>query len=229
MFFHDLYPTSQEFEIAFNLQANRIKLQVFTDKTKRLTPIPVLYQFILAEFTNVPLRYNPQQFLNLFWTTFIEHYPSLYISQLAYIKNEYMKLEEMASRQHYMITIPTGKSISETFSAITNSGQISDSETPFSLQKESLAHKEGQKSVQSFENKKSITTNQDLYLNMMKIANNSITFGVAKFASRFRTLGQRYYTISSFENKSPNFNIEFDPDTIKKIAGKYRVVGIKDE
>ena len=66
MFFNDLYPTSQEFEIAFNLQANRIKLQVFTDKTKRLTPIPVLYQFILSEFTNVPLRYNPQQFLNLF-------------------------------------------------------------------------------------------------------------------------------------------------------------------
>ena len=229
MYFIDLYPTSQEFITAFKLQANRVKLKVFSDDQNRLTPIPVIYQYLLAEFSNVPLRYSSQQFLNIFWTTFIEHYPSLYISQLTYINNEYLKLVNMASRQHYMITTPSGKSISETFSAITNSGEISDSDAPFSLKQESLAHKEGNRTVQSYDDKKSITTNQDLYLNMMKIANSVVIFGVAKFASKFRNLGQRFYTISSFENSTPTVNIEFDPDTIKKIAGKYRVVGIKDE
>lgn len=227
MFFTDIYPTSQEFVTAFKLQSQRIKLKVFTDEQNRLTPIPVIYQYLLAEFANVPLRYSSQTFLNMFWVTFIEHYPSLYISQLTYINNEYLKLTNMASRQHYMITTPSGKSISETFSAITNSGEISDSDAPFSLKQESLAHKEGNRTVQSFDNKKSITTNQDLYLNMMKIANSVVIFGVAKFASRFRNLGQRFYTISSFENNSPKINIEFDPDTIKKIAGKYRVIAVK--
>lgn len=227
MYFTDLYPTSQEFITAFKLQAQRVKLKVFTDDQNRLTPIPVIYQYLLAEFANVPLRYSSQSFLNMFWATFIEHYPSLYISQLTYINNEYLKLVNMASRQHYMITTPSGKSISETFSAITNSGEISDSDAPFSLKQESLAHKEGNRTVQSFDDKKSITTNQDLYLNMMKIANSVVIFGVAKFVSRFRNLGQRFYTISSFENNSPLINIEFDPDTIKKIAGKYRVVAVK--
>ena len=230
IYFTDVFPTAQTFIVAHDLAVQPFKLAIFNNKEKRVTPLAIIYQYLVAEFSNVPLRYNSGVFLNLFWTIYIEHYPGLYISQLAYIKNEYLELEKASARQHYMITIPEGKSLTENFSAITNSGQISNSETPFSLQNESLAHKEGSKSVMSFENKKSTTTNKDLYLNILKIANNAIKFGLKTFVSKFMGLGQKYYNINSFDQPDHSeVVIKFDSDTMKKIEGKWRVVGIKDE
>lgn len=228
IYFTDVFPTAQTFIVAHDLAVQPFNLAIFNNKEKRVTPLAIIYQYLVAEFSNVPLRYNSGVFLNLFWTIYIEHYPGLYISQLAYIKNEYLELEKASARQHYMITFPEGKSLTENFSAITNSGQISDSEAPFSLQNESLAHKEGSKSVMSFENKKSTTTNKDLYLNILKIANNAIKFGLKTFVSKFMGLGQKYYNINSFNQPDHN-EIFFDNDTMKKIEGRWRVVGIKDE
>ena len=228
IYFTDVFPTAQTFIVAHDLAVQPFKLAIFNNKEKRVTPLAIIYQYLVAEFSNV-LRYNSGVFLNLFWTIYIEHYPGLYISQLAYIKNEYLELEKASARQHYMITFPEGKSLTENFSAITNSGQISDSEAPFSLQNESLAHKEGSKSVMSFENKKSTTTNKDLYLNILKIANNAIKFGLKTFVSKFMVLGQKYYNINSFDQQEHGQVINFDNDTMKKIEGTWRVVGIKDE
>ena len=82
----------------------------------------------------------------------------------------------------------------------------------------------------SFENKKSTTTNKDLYLNILKIANNAIKFGLKTFVSKFMGLGQKYYNINSFDQPDHSeVIIKFDSDTMKKIEGKWRVVGIKNE
>lgn len=228
IYFTDIYPTVDAFQTAYDLHFKHDQANIFTQTKYRFTPLSVVYQYLLAEFVNVPLRYDTKTFVILFWTRYRENYFTLLIKQIAYIKEEYLKLTEKASRQSYMIHTPKGKSIMENFSAITNSGMIVDSESPFTLKSESLAHKEGTKNITSYEDKQTITTNADLYLNIMKIAGNVLKLGLTKFAGSFRDLGQLFYSRASFDQKTHVVNIEFDEDTMKKIKGKWRVIGIKD-
>lgn len=230
VYFTDIYPTVDTFETAYKLAIRNWTNSIFHEKTIRFTPISIIYQYLLAEFVNAPIRYETNVFVNKFWTRFFENYFILLIKQLAYVQEEYLKLTERAERQNYMIHTPKGKSIVENFSAITNSGMIVNSESPFNLKEESLAHKEGSKNVTSYEDKQSITTNADLYLNIMKIANNVLKLGLEKFASGFRDLTQMFYNINSFQktNQPSPVKIVFDPDTMEQINDQWRVIGIKD-
>lgn len=155
----------------------------------------------------------------------------MYIKQLVYANDQLEQLVNQQTRGTVNTNLPTGSTTSTNFSAETNAGELASSNEPFDLKKETLFHKSGNQNVTSFKDRQTKNEHTHLYMNALAITNSTMEFGVFDFCQNFSYLAKIFYVPNMIKSTSDSgeTDIKFDPDTIKKIKGVYRVVGIKDE
>ena len=233
-YFHQIYPTLSAFKadlIIYVTPYDYQKNDIFNfDKSdNRYTTLPTLFLWFNKTFAGRPLRNDTVTFKTLFWSLFIEHYPNLYIQQLVYANKQLESLIDKTVRGATQTNSPTGITETESYSAETNAGNLKSSEKPFDLDKESIYHKSGNKTISSFKNRITTNNQQDLYLNALAITNSTMNFGLQQFCSHFISLAKMIFVPNMINKNKQNVDIKFDSDTVKKINDRYTVVGIKDE
>ena len=238
MYFHELYPNFKSFKqdlefYIYDFDHAKNKIFDFNDDTNRYTPLETIYIKLVGCFYGRPLRYQNDHFKVQFWTTFIDHYPNLYIQQLIFANNQLEKLVDKHARGTIQTSTPTGSTIATNYTAETNAGKVNSSSDPYQLKNETIFHKAGSQSENKFKNRVTTNNQQDLYMNALAISNSTINFGLRQFCQNFIHLAKMVFVPNLLESKfeptpAPQ-TIEFDSDTVKKIKNKYTVVGIKDE
>ena len=240
LYFQNVYPDIASFKADVviyltSFDKNKNNIFNFDINDYRYATLETLFLWINRVFISRPLRYDKVTFKTLFWTTFIEHYPNLYTQQLVYANKELEQLANTKARGTSSYSIPTGKVLNENISASTNVGKLKKDQSPFELQGEAIYQKTGNKSIASYDERKTENYQTDLYLNALAITNSTMNFGLQQFCSNFIYLAKKIFVpnllfkTSGDEPTPVPQDIKFDQDTIKKINGKYRVVGIKDE
>lgn len=235
MYFKDYYQYYEDFKedlAVYVVDFKNNKIFDFNDNTNRYTSLKNIWFCLYQHFINKPLRYQEQDFKIQFWTTFINYYPGLYIKQLVYANDQLEQLVDQQKRGTVNLNLPTGTTTSTNFSAETNAGELSSSDKPFDLTQETLFHKSGNQNVTSFKARQTKNEHTHLYMNALAITNSTMNFGLIDFCKQFSYLAKIYYVpnmVASSASDVPVIDVKFDEDTVKKINGKYRVVGIKDE
>ena len=234
MYFKDYYQDYEDFKqdlAIYVVDFKNNKIFDFNDNANRYTSLRNIWFALYQHFINKPLRYQAQDFKTQFWATFINYYPGLYIKQLVYANDQLEQLVNQQTRGTVNTNLPTGSTTSTNFSAETNAGELASSNEPFDLKKETLFHKSGNQNVTSFKDRQTKNEHTHLYMNALAITNSTMEFGVFDFCQNFSYLAKIFYVPNMIKSTSDSgeTDIKFDPDTIKKIKGVYRVVGIKDE
>lgn len=240
LYFSNIYPDVVSFktDLIINVSSfdsNKNDIFNFDKNDNRYCTIPTLFLWLNKIFVSRPLRYDKITFKTQFWTTFIEHYPAFYIKQLVYANNQLEALVDKQVRGATQSSSPQGTMESVNYSATTNVGKLVKTDTPFDLTKEAIYQKTGNKNSTSFKNRITINNQQDLYMNALAITNSTMNFGIQQFCNKFIYLAKKIFVPnllfkSSGDEPTPiPQTIKFDQDTMKKIDGKYRVIGIKND
>ena len=234
-YFHEIYPSLSSFKADLIIYVNSFDNQKndifnFDKNDNRYTTLPSLFLWLQKTFSGRILRTDDVTFKTQFWSIFIEHYPNFYIQQLVFANKQLETLIDKTVRGSSQTNIPNGETTTVSYNAQSNIGKMNASEKPFDLTNETLYQKSGNQTTSSFKNRITTNNQQDLYLNALQVTNSTMNFGLQQFCSNFIHLAKMIFVPNLInKNNNININIEFDPDTIKKINGKYRVVGIKDE
>lgn len=233
-YFHEIYPNLSAFKADLIIYVNPYDAQKndifnFDKNDNRYTTLTSLFLWFQKTFSGRSLRYDDVTFKTQFWSIFIEHYPNFYIQQLVFANKQLESLIDKTVRGSSQTNTPSGETTTTSFNAQSNIGKMNDSQQPFNLTNETLYQKSGSQTSSSFKNRVTTNNQQDLYLNAIQVTNSTMNFGLQQFCSNFIHLAKIIFVPNLIKNNSVGAQIEFDSDTIKKIAGKYRVIGIKDE
>ena len=239
MYFQNIYPDlvtfkTDLFSYTNDFSDDKNNIFNFKNNTNRYTTPKILFLWFNKIFIGRSLRYDKISFKTQFWSTFIEHYPNLYIQQLVYANKQLEKLIEANSRGTTQSNTPVGSMESTNYTATTNVGKLNTSDDPFNLKKETIYQKTGNKNTTTYKDRVTTNNQQDLYLNAIAITNSTMNFGLAQFFSNFDYLAKQIFVPNLlFETgvvpQPIPTDIKFDTDTVKKINDRYTVVGIKDE
>ena len=132
--------------------------------------------------------------------------------------------------------MPEGETIQSSILAATQAGQLTSS-TPFSFGHDKLAQKTFNQSKTSFSGRKTTTHDDDLYLNIVKIANTAINFRLQDFLNQFNSLVKQMYAfrppglaVNPEQGGTPTpIHFKINTDTLEWKSGKLNVKAVDTE
>lgn len=241
MLFSHVYPDAVKFKADWTSYTTLLGVNNHTpfktdNTTSRLISIDGLYSAFLYFFNTRPIRLTNDNFKLKFWLRIVAFYSTFYYQQLALVNNDAELLKARAERDGVNYVMPEGETIQSSVLAATQAGQLT-STSPFSFGHDKLSQKTFNQSKTSFSGRKTTTHDDDLYLNIVKIANTAINFRLQDFLNHFNSLVKQMYAfrppgleINPDRGGTPApIHFKINTDTLEWKSGKLNVKAVDTE